>query len=99
MPLTQNALLFLHLPVVVLDVQISIRVFSSASEEPGCLFSFSNSLFYASCNSLGAKRRYRFLFVFLTFSSDEMIVVFFLSSRSDAESVYTGSTADVKWTH
>lgn len=28
-----------------------------------------------------------FLFVFLTFSSDEMIVFFFLSSRSDAESV------------
>lgn len=82
-------MLFLHLPVVVLDVQISIGVFSSASEEPGCLLSFSNSLlcFMQAVILWGQRGVTVFLFVFLTFSSDEMIVFFFLSSRSDAESV------------
>lgn len=89
-PLTQNALLFLHLPVVVLDVQISIRVFSSASEEPGCLLSFSTSLFYASCNSLGAKRRCSFFVCVFNFQQwwDDCVLFHVVTSlRSDAESV------------
>lgn len=78
----KNALLFLHLPVVILDVQISIGVFSSASEEPGFHFQFF-ALFYASCNSLGAKRRYSFFVCVFNFQQwwDDCVLFPVLAQR------------------